>query len=188
MAQIEFADMHAVRTEWEASRRRREEELQKQIVELKGLSCTERAVTLIVEELNLICQASWGKDADTTVVSAFDDRCSILQFAEPYGLVAVGSLRPRSEGRILVMDWERVRLQILEIDGSLLLVSCGSAEEGALFGYTAEDLRRADEILEPIGVAVDDIGQIVALDREAKCVKVYDNPVDNPVDRVVSVR
>ena len=45
VAQIEFADMNAVRTEWEASRRRREEELQKQIVEIKGLSGTERAVT-----------------------------------------------------------------------------------------------------------------------------------------------
>jgi hypothetical protein len=62
VAQIEFADMHAVRTEWEASRRRREEELQMQIVELKGLSGTERAVTLIVEEPNLIGQARFRHD------------------------------------------------------------------------------------------------------------------------------
>ena len=166
VAQIEFADMNAVRTEWEASRRRREEELQKQIVEIKGLSGTERAVTMTVEELSSIGQASWGKDSDTTVVSAFGDRCSVLQFAAPYGLVSVCSLRPCSEGRIIVMDWARERIQILESDGSLF-VSCGSAEEGALFGYTAEDLRRADDMLEPIGVAVDDLGQIVALDREA---------------------
>jgi hypothetical protein len=39
--------------------------------------------------------------------------------------------------------------------------------------------------LEPIGVAVDDLGQIVALDREAKCVKIYTNAVDNTVDPVV---
>ena len=82
------------------------------------------------------------------------------------------------------MDWARERIQILESDGSLF-VSCGSAEEGALFGYTAEDLRRADDMLEPIGVAVDDLGQIVALDREAKCVKIYTNAVDNTVDPVV---
>ena len=34
-------------------------------------------------------------------------------------------------------------------------------------------------------VAVDVLGQIVACDREAKCLKVYANPVDNIVDPVV---
>jgi hypothetical protein len=63
---------------------------------------------------------------------------------------------------------------VLERDGSLF-VSCGASVDGMLFGYTPEDVRRADVILEPSGVAVDDLGQIAAVDSDAKCVKVYAN-------------
>ena len=58
-------------------------------------------------------------------------------------------------------DW----LQVAPAGGLL-------AGGGRLFGYHQEDICRADIILEPSGVAVDDLGQIAAVDSEAKCVKV----------------
>jgi len=168
LAQIEFPDQESARTGWVKSLCEREGELQRQIAELQCRSGTEKAVQLILEELSCIGQARREKDADTTVVPMFGDRCGILQFAAPCGLATDG------DGRILVVDWARDRLQVLERDGSLF-VSCGASVDGMLFGYTPEDVRRADVILEPSGVAVDDLGQIAAVDSDAKCVKVYAN-------------
>lgn len=131
----------------DGSRRRRGVEIDNQIKDL------EREL----EEL-LSCEPS---------ICSFAEASGILQLAGPCGLATDG------EGRLIVLDWARERLQLLCPDGAPPLASCALASSGVGGGYTDEDLRRAAKMMEPCAVAVDDEGKVAAINSDLKAVVVY---------------
>jgi len=97
---------------------------------------------------------------------AFAEASGILQLSGPCGVATDG------EGRLIVLDWERERLQLLANDGTPF-VSCALASSGAGGGYTEQDLQRASKMMEPCAVTVDDAGNVAAINSDLKAVVVY---------------
>lgn len=100
-------------------------------------------------------------------------RAGKATIAEASGILQLsGPCAVDGEGRLIVLDWERERMQLLDHDG-MPLVSCALSASGIRRGYTEEDVRRGEVWMEPCGVVMDDSRKVVVVNFDCKAVVVY---------------
>ena len=139
----------------------RSRELEKELVKLACLECVDDQVRVLKEELELLRKRKLAGEAYTVAEAS-----GILQLTGPCGVAVDG------EGRLIVLDWERERMQLLDPDG-MPLVSCALSASGIGGGYTEEEVRRGEVMLEPCEVVMDDSKKVAVVNSDYKAVVVY---------------
>jgi hypothetical protein len=106
---------------------------------------------------------------DGPPVFSVSEASAILQLSGPCG---VGT---EPEGRFLLLDYQRDRMQLVARDGAVI-ASCpsGAPSHGqAATGFTEEDVRFADSILEPCQGVIDDAGKLAVISSDASVIVIY---------------
>lgn len=96
-----------------------------------------------------------GERAEITVSEA----TAIVQLSGPCGVAT------DPQGRIILLDYQRDRVQLVTRNGAVI-ASC-PAHGKAATGFTVQDIRFADSVLEPCQGAIDDEGKLAVIKSDA---------------------